>query len=297
MDLGKVGYVQRLLGYALSCECIEADFPIWYGKDGQNGKEYILERVRNVLGDKLAGAVEPDLLLKTKATRGANGSTEALMALRGRRIAWASETNEGQSMDLARMKDLSGGHVLTGRHNHGKQTEWKRTHTLLLLTNHLPHVNSQSLAEWNRIKVLTFPLTFVSPDKLDKTNPALRLKDSTLGRYIDQNELPGVLNWLIAGCLDWRKNGLQPPPSVSTDTDKYQNAEDTLGLFISESCDIGADEFCRPPELFLKYTAWADNPMGKQTFYKKIEARFAKDHTKTGDIFKGLSIKVVSGFR
>ncbi|MEZ4614080.1 MAG: hypothetical protein R2867_01000 [Caldilineaceae bacterium] len=100
------------------------------------------------------------------------------MALRGRRIAWASESNEGQQMDLASMKDLSGGHQLTGRHNHGRQVEWGRTHTLVFLTNHLPHVNSQSLAEWDRIKVLTFPVSFVNDP--DPKNLAQRKKDTTL---------------------------------------------------------------------------------------------------------------------
>lgn len=269
-----VDYVQRLLGYAMAGECIESDFPIWYGEDGRNGKEFILERIRNVLGEKLTGVVESELLLASKMQRGKNSSTEGLMVLRGRRIAWASETNEGRSLDLASMKDLSGGHVLTGRHNHGKQVEWKRTHTLILLTNHRPHVNSQALAEWDRVKLLEFPLSFVNEP--DPAKPNQRLKDKTLGNRIDNNELPGVLNWLITGNLAWRAMGLSEPESVKTATAQYRVDEDSLGHFIKECCLVGENLRCKPVDLYRVYAQWTDigsKPMGKKTFYTKIEQR------------------------
>lgn len=287
-----VDYVQRLLGYAMAGECIESDFPIWYGEDGRNGKEFILERIRNVLGEKLTGVVESELLLASKVQRGKNSSTEGLMVLRGRRIAWASETNEGRSLDLASMKDLSGGHVLTGRHNHGKQVEWKRTHTLILLTNHRPHVNSQALAEWDRVKLLEFPLSFVNEP--DPAKPNQRKKDKTLGDRIDNNELPGVLNWLISGNLAWRAMGLSEPESVKTATAQYRADEDSLGHFLKECCVIGENTKCKPVDLYRVYVQWIDigsKPMGKKTFYTKIEQRnFRRSMSMGIEYFNGIGV-------
>jgi len=291
-DTEKAAYLQRVLGYAMTGECVESDFLVWHGKEGRNGKEFILDRVRACLGDKLAGSVEAELLLKSKAHRGANGATEGLMALYGRRLAWASETNEGQQMDLAKMKDLSGGHVMTGRHNYGKQIEWNRTHTIVLLTNNLPHVQSQSLAEWDRIKVLSFPLSFV--DRPDPTKPYQRKKDVTLGRVIDERELSGVLNWLIAGGLDWRAEGMRPPASVTRDTAAYQKTEDTLGTFIEESCVIGEAIRSKPGELYNAYKFWFDGPrpMGKQSFITKIEERGFQRILYSGTLyFRGIGIR------
>lgn len=289
-----VAYVRRLLGYAMSGTCVESDFPIWFGKDGRNGKEFILERIRNVLGDKLAGVAESELLLRSKSDRGKNSATEALMVLRGRRIAWASETNEGKQMDLASMKDLSGGHLLTGRQNFGHQVEWKRTHTIILLTNHKPHVNSQALAEWDRIRLLEFPLSFVNEPDLAKPNQ--RQKDKTLGERIDASELAGILNWLIAGCLEWRSGGLQEPESVKQATEQYRQDEDTLGHFIRECCFVGAEAKCRPAELYRTYVAWVDpgaKPMGKKTFYTKIEEMGHKRGAAMGyEWFYGLGVKI-----
>jgi len=287
-----VDYVHRLLGYAMSGECVESDFPIWYGKDGRNGKEFILERIRNVLGEKLAGVAESELLLASKTQRGKNSSTEGLMALRGRRIAWASETNEGRQLDLAAMKDLSGGHVLTGRHNHGRQVEWKRTHTLILLTNHRPHVNSQALAEWDRVKLLEFPLSFVNEP--DPAKPNQRKKDKTLGDRIDQEELPGIFNRLLAGNLLWRAIGLCEPESVKSATAKYRQDEDTLGHFVLENCYVSPEARCKPIELYRKYVEWIDigsKPMGKKTFYTKIEERgFRRSESMGYEHFFGIGI-------
>lgn len=271
-----VGYSQRFFGYGTSGTCYESDFPVWHGKHGRNGKELILNIIRATLGSKLAGPVEAELLLKSKSDKAKNGATPALMALQGRRIAWASETNEGRTIDNAAMKDLSGGHILTGRHLHKGQVEWKRTHTLILLTNHRPHVGGGgSGAEWERIKLIPFTESFVSDP--DPANPHEHKKDPTLADKIIANELPGVLNWLIAGCLEWRKNGLQPPPEVEAATEQYKTDEDTLGRFIDECCVINVDVRAESGALYDQYKQWCvsngDSPMGSKTFSQKIEDR------------------------
>lgn len=294
-DGERSAYVKRFLGYAMSGACTESTFPIWYGKEGRNGKEFILERIRNVLGDKLAGVAESELLLSSKSERGKNSSTEGLMVLRGRRIAWASETNEGRMLDLASMKDLSGGHILTGRHNHGRQVEWKRTHTLVLLTNHRPHINSQALAEWDRVRLLEFPLSFVNEPDPEKPNQ--RLKDKTLGDRIDRDELSGLLNWLIDGCLEWRKSGLGEPEAVKRATARYREDEDTLGFFLKETCVISPGCKVKPVELYRVYIEWLEKgskPMGKKTFYNKIEERGFKRSASMGiEYFQGIGIVAV----
>lgn len=275
-DAEMLSYMQRFLGYAISGTCYESDFPVWFGKAGRNGKEFLLERVRSVLGGKLAGTVDAELLLKSKNERASNGATPALMALQGRRIAWASETNEGRTLDNAAMKDLSGGHILTGRYNYGNQVEWKRTHTLILLTNHKPHVSGGGGgAEWERIKLVPFTESFV--DEPDPNEPHQHKKDPTLGDKIDASELPGLLNWLLAGCLEWRKQGLRPPAAVKAATAQYRADEDTLGRFIDECCIIDPKSKIEGNVLFDCYKGWCiqnhDYAMGSKTFGMKIEDR------------------------
>ena len=294
-----VGYIQRFLGYAMSGTCHESDFHVWHGKHGRNGKEWILERIRAVLGSKLTGTVEAELLLKSKSDKAKNGATPALMALQGRRIAWASETNEGRTIDNAAMKDLSGGHILTGRQLHKDQVEWKRTHTLILLTNHRPHVGGGGGgAEWERIKLVPFTESFVSEP--DPTKPNEHKKDPTLGDKVDAKELPGVLNWLIAGCLEWRKDGLKPPPEVATATKEYKEDEDTLGRFIDECCvTVNINAKVESKDLYDCYKQWCysngDKEMGSKTFGQKIEDKgFTRYRDNKSRGFVGIGLSTIS---
>lgn len=291
----KVAYLQRLLGYALSGTCRESDFYLWYGKHGRNGKEFILERISNTVGDALAGVIDRELFLKSKAVRGAGGSNESMMALRGRRIAWATETNDGRQFDLAAMKDLSGGRQMEAIPKYGKQQRWTRTHTPIMLTNHLPRVLSQGLAEWDRIKVLSFPLSFVNEP--DPNKPTERKKDAALGERIDATELPGILNFLITGNLEWRAKGLQTPACVKADTAQYKQDEDTVGLFLAERCFIDDKAECKPMELYNSYKFWVDEaeygkPMGKKRFYAVIESEkgFKRDTLHGNERFVGIGI-------
>lgn len=291
-----IGYIRRLLGYAMSGTCYESDFFVWHGKDGRNGKEFLLERIRTVLGGNLAGVVEAELLLSSKSQRAKNSSTEALMALRGRRIAWASETNEGRLLDNASMKDLSGGHIMTGRHNHGRQEEWKRTHTLILLTNHKPHVGGGGGgAEWERIKLVNFTESFVSEP--DPNDPHQHKKDPSLGDKIDKHEASGVFNWLLNGCLEWRKIGLDTPAAVKIATQQYRKDEDTLGRYIEDKCITDVNAKVAQADLYQEYKCWCvqngDLPMGSKTFYGKIEGRgFARDRVAGVRLFKGIGLIV-----
>jgi len=192
------------------------------------------------------------------------------------------------------MKDLSGGHILTGRQLHQKQAEWKRTHTLILLTNHRPHVGGGGGgAEWDRIKLVEFTESFVNEPNPD--NPHEHKKDPTLGEKIDRDELPGLLNWLIAGCLEWRKHGLQTPDSVKDATRQYRTDEDTLGRFIDDRCITFVGAKVESGVLFEEYRQWCiqngDSPMGSKTFGMKIEDRgFSRYRNSTSRGFTGIGL-------
>lgn len=288
-DRETLGYIQRQLGYAMSGECVESDLYMWYGGEGRNGKEFMLNIIRETLGEKLAGPIQRELLLKSGNKANKNGPTESLMALRGRRIAWASETDEGQHFDLSAMKDLSGGKVMSGRHNHAKQVEWVRSHTLFLLTNNKPHLAGGGAgAEWDRIKVIPFTESFVNDP--DPNNPHEHKKKPALEPYILKNELPGVLNWLIEGLLEWRKNGLQPPKTVTDETQAYRKDEDTIGDFIEDCCLLGGQEKrVKPQDLYDAYKEWCVKVgtayPGRKTFLGKVKKRKGIGELKSGQLW------------
>ena len=61
-------------------------------------------------------------------------------------------------------------------------------------------------------------------------------------------EGPGILLWMIEGCLAWQRNKLEPPPAVKEATDSYLAAQDLTGQWISDCCEKG--EWVGTTELF-----------------------------------------------
>jgi putative DNA primase/helicase len=71
--------------------------------------------------------------------------------------------------------------------------------------NHKPDIRGTDDALWSRVKLVPFEVSFA--DRID-----LKLPEKL------RKELPGILNWAIAGCLAWQKHGLHTPAKVDAAT-------------------------------------------------------------------------------
>ncbi len=273
------GYVQRLLGYAITGKNCEHILPVFWGQ-GRNGKGTMLETLAAVLGD-FVGPVQAEMLLDQGKSRSSAGPSPDIMALRGRRLAWASETKEGRRMDSGKVKWLVGGDTLVGRPPYGRfEVRFQPTHTLILMTNNKPHAPADDFALWQRIHLIPFDLSFVDNPK----HPNERKRDRTLCDRL-RREPSGILNWLIAGALQWQKEGLNPPAEVREATAAYQNEEDTLGAFVTDCCCIGAQFCVKGKQLYDAYAGWCkDNqipPMSGTMFGRKMSDRYEKKVVQT----------------
>mgnify|MGYP001458155075 FL=1 len=57
-------------------------------------------------------------------------------------------------------------------------------------------------------------------------------------------ELPGILNWAIKGCLEWQKNELQTPQIIEDQVAEYKFAMDSISQFIQDECEVDKDHSC-----------------------------------------------------
>ena len=291
-----VAYIQRLFGFGLTGLTTEHVFPIFWGQ-GRNGKTTMLEALANVMG-QLVGPIQAEMLLDQGRLRSSAGPSADLMALRGRRIAWGNETDEGRRLNAGKLKSLTGGDSITARPPFGKrEITFKPTHTLLLLTNHKPRIAGDEYALWKRLHLVPFPLSFV-PDP-DPALPNERLVDTRLPQKLEA-EAPGILAWLVRGCLEWQKQGLNPPDAVKAATDEYRSEEDVLGIFLDECCDFSPTATVRAGVLHAEYKRWCEKngyyPMSMKTFGQRMGARFDKSSGKSRVFYRGLSIKVDDEF-
>jgi len=250
-----VSFMNRLLGYAITGKTTEAVLPILWGQ-GRNGKTALLQAVADTLGTDLSGPIEAEMLLESRFTRHSGGPSSDLLHLRGRRLTWLSETNENRRLNSGKVKLFTGGDLLTGRAPYAtRQVTFRPTHKIFLLTNHRPKADAQDKALWRRVLLVPFTQVFVLDPDPAKQNE--RKADPELAEKL-KAERPGILAWLVRGCLEWQRQGLNPPECVKAATREYQDAEDTIKTFLSERCIEGPTLSVRASMLYAAYREWSE---------------------------------------
>ena len=71
-------------------------------------------------------------------------------------------------------------------------------------------------------------------------------------------EWPGILRWMIEGCLDWQANGLVRPASVSAATDTYFSDQDLFGQWLDEMCDAEVGNTYKTEKSTDLFVSWKD---------------------------------------
>jgi putative DNA primase/helicase len=188
-----VEFFQRALGYSLTGDCREeCCFFAWGG--GSNGKGTTMNTVGWLLADYYDDLPYSAL---EKSVRG-GGIPNDVAKLAGRRFITCSEVNEF-TLNESRLKALTGRDPMTARFLHKEFFTFLPVGKIWLSTNNKPKIVGTDEGIWRRIHLIPFTNTF------EGANNDKRLKDAL------RQELPGILAWLVRGCLAWQEQGLNPP--------------------------------------------------------------------------------------
>ena len=190
---------------------------------GAKGKSTFLRVLQHLLGD-YAGTIPMQGLMEQKY----GSQTNDLAHLFGKRLAVASEGENGQRLAESKIKTMTGGDRISCRPLYGNLFEYVPEFKLWLGTNELPTISGTDEAIWRRIRVIEFPMT-IPPEQQDK-----RLADRLI------SELPGILQWAMQGCIEWGKIGLAPPASVLQSTQEYREDNNSIGQWIESACSLDA---------------------------------------------------------
>lgn len=280
-------FMQRALGYGIGGEKTEHVMLILLGEDGRNGKSTLLETLANVLGSDLTTSTQADAIMDIQ--KSGDGPRPFVYSLRGKRIVWASESNEGRRINGGLVKQLTGGDRLSVRTLHSKPVEFKPTHLLLLITNHKPHMSADDQAIWDRVLLVPFMTRFV--DNPQAKNELQR--DKNLQAKL-MHEAPGILAWLVKGYLQWQKSGLMIPQSVRAATDNYRDSENTLIQFMADCCISKPEAQTQASALYKAYDTWCkDNNIPAMTgtaFGDRMGRSFERKRTQTGKFYIGIGL-------
>ena len=289
-----VGYLRRMLGQALIGKQHEHVFLVLAGAKGRNGKDTLMNILSHVLGETVMVPVPSEMLLDQGFAKSSGGPTPDIMLLRGRRLAYASETDEGRKFSSSKVKWLSGGGKLTGRGNYDlEMSSWISSHTLILLTNDLPHAKADDQAFWSRLHLVNFRYSF-KPDP-DPDNPFEKLIDLDMLDKL-KAEASGVLAWLVRGCLEYLREGLKPPQEVTAAAAAYRASEDIIGRFIAECCELKEDAEIQASDLHDAFSFWYAREISRKHVFPKnkfgqliSEKGFSK-HKSSVVFWQGLTI-------
>lgn len=276
-------FLQRWAGYAATGVIREHVFVIHHGT-GRNGKGVFMNALLHVLGD-YARQIPTDLLMEK------HGSAHPVdkMTLRGLRLASASETDQGAKLATTVVKALTGGDMVSARGMRENFTEWEPTHKVALQTNPKPVIREQSPAIRERLILVPWSV-FMPPER----------RDLELGTKL-KAEAPGILRWVVEGCLGWQQYGLSPPAAVRLATAQYFDEQDSVGQFLAERCTsdpiyAGAVVRENATTLYKAFTGWCEEqgrkPETQTVFGGALEDR-GFEKLKQGTVFR-LGLRLLS---
>jgi putative DNA primase/helicase len=276
-DASLVGYLQRLVGYALTGALREHVLVFLYGA-GANGKSTFLSTIHTLLGEYATPAPRGVLF----RSRGERHPTE-LATFFGRRFVTCSEIEEGQVFDEALVKDLTGGDRIECRRMREDFWMFTPTHKLFLAGNHKPTIRGDDEGIWRRMKLVPWTVTIPEHER-----------DTTLLERL-RAELPGILRWAVEGCLDWQTRGLSEPDGVRGATAAYRAENDALGEFFRLHVVFEARASISRRELRRAYETWCTDNGHSPQAARRFSARLRESGVVGTNVRAGL--QVLDGWR
>jgi putative DNA primase/helicase len=274
-----IAFVQRALGYAMTGDVTERAMFILYGS-GRNGKSTLVETIGRILGD-YATTSSADLV---SARKGDPPIPTDLARLLGIRFTAASETGEYSRLDEARVKHITGGDRIVGERKYRDPFEFDPQFKIWLSTNHQPMIRGIDDGIWDRIRLIPF---------------TVRIADDAVDRYLKDKllrEAPGILNWMIEGCLAWQRDGLGSDTSVSSATRDYRVSMDSLGMFIQEECVEDPLGLITVSDIYTAYERWSKES-GEYAISKRALTNRLRDRGYSIDQLGKRNISTIRGLR
>jgi putative DNA primase/helicase len=217
-DPEMIAFLQAWYGYNLTGDISEEKFVFEYGTGG-NGKGTVIHTISAILND-YARRCDVDMFMVRKY----KPHSEEVARLHGVRMVTTTESEEGRTFDVVRLKDFTGRDgKLTGRFMRTDSIEFTAQFKLTFVGNNHPRLPDVDEAMRRRLILVPFTQTPAVPD--------ITLKD----RLVD--EYPGILAWLIEGeTLRRTSGGLSSlvPDRAQLATRAYLADQDTLQKWVED---------------------------------------------------------------
>jgi putative DNA primase/helicase len=286
-DYELIDFLQRWCGYCLTGDIREHALVFVYGPGG-NGKSVCLNTVASIMGDYARTAAMETFVASTF-----DHHPTDLAHLAGARLVVSAETEEGRAWAETRIKQLTGGDPIAARFMRCDFFTFQPTFKLMVIGNYEPALARVDDAARRRFNVVPF---IRKPEVIDK-----KLSERL------RSEWPGILRWMIDGCLAWQAQGLAPPETVRAATADYFDNQDLFSQWLDEKCDAEpGNEFktATSAALFASWSAFAKgagDPAGtRKSFARALQRRRFEPYkvpTTGTRAWRGIRLKPSDDFR
>jgi hypothetical protein len=105
---------------------------------------------------------------------------------------------------------------VVGEFKYQEQFSYIPQFKISLVSNPKPRIVGTAI--WDRVIFIPFLRYFADHERDKKLREKL------------QSEAPGILNWMVEGCLEWKRVGLAMPESIKNATEQYRDEQYVLGV-------------------------------------------------------------------
>jgi len=207
-------------------------FPILTGTGG-NGKTILLEFLQSVFGEY---ACSVSTTIFTQRSGSSSAASPEIARIRGVRLVSAEETEEGSSLNVAKMKELTGGNKITTRRLFEDIEEFKPQAHWFLVCNNMPKVTSDDGGTWRRVLKVDFVSKFVEDpsDPEYEGMPYIFKRDDHVGEKLYECR-EAFLSYLFNHYYPmFVRDGLKIPMEIMNSTSTYRKDNDQLYQYMND---------------------------------------------------------------
>jgi putative DNA primase/helicase len=237
-DPESIATLQQIFGYLLTSDTSQQKSFLIVGPK-RSGK--------GTIGRVLARLVGPHNY--AAPTLASLGERFGLAPLIGKSFAIISDARlsgrADQQVIVERLLSITGedGQTIDRKYNPQPWTG-KLSTRFAILTNELPKLGDASGALASRFIMLQMTQSFYGREDHGLTDKLL-------------TELPGILNWALAGWAELRRVGhFKQPASAQQAMEQLEDLSSPIGAFLRERCEIGAAFNCNISDVFNAWAEW-----------------------------------------
>lgn len=236
----------RIYGMGLTQLISDQAFYIFQG-GGNDGKSMTNEVIGEGHGDYFRSS-DPAVFLESGSQKEASAHQSAVVRLSGDvRLVVCDEPPKRAVWDGKRIKQATGSKINARGHNAKSEMTFIPHWQLIVECNGLPRMPGDDRGFRRRFKLYPWLKTY-------GLTAGLVDEDAEIVKQRLFGELPGILNWMIAGCIRWLNERKVPEPVMAKRAAaSFWDVTSTLGSWLAEHCDLSDPEAIEPATPLYKH--------------------------------------------